>query len=764
MALFKLLGRLWKSRRLRIIVTALLIGVICGETKLLLPAEDVLIAARTAIRRQPAPQDIVVVNIDVQTLDALNVDDPPRSLDAQVIEELIESGVNRIFFDRSYQFTEEAKEDQILAATLKKHPGRIYFGATSEIGEPVEMATAIPAPIFRDHVGITSLVGFYHPFKLSTDFPLKSWNGQRYVPSLSAMLAGVENPELRAFRPDYSYDVATMPTLSYVDVLRGNFDRSKLKGKDVVFGLAAVRYNDIHEMPGQGYVPGVYFHVAAAHTLKKGLPLVLGWMPAMLLVSLVIISGIGRGQSLDRYRISGLVTILGMAPLILDNYGIEVEVMPAALAAGVAIFRARALDRVEEASEVNATSGLPTLAAFRSLAKTLPGSVIALKLRNYGAITSSFARPVERQLAEEVVRRIRLGAPDAVIYHEGDMFVWSSTIVDPVALFESIEGLHRIIQTGLVVEDREIDISFNCGVEVNADSALSGRVSGAIQAAEQAARNDEIVCLYEAGRNEVQWEISLLSSLDRAIDNHEVWVAYQPKFDFRLNQIKSAEALVRWTHPQRGPISPEQFVGIAEEYHRIDRLTEYVVNEAVRTAADINRAGREFSVSVNISAQLLRSAGLVPMLDNVLRTHGLRPEQLILEITETDRLDRGSKTFETMQRIVESGMQLSIDDFGTGNATIDYLRYLPASEVKIDKSFVSDIETNDDDLRLVQSIVEMAHSLNRRVVAEGVENKRIMAKLRKLGCDQAQGYHVSRPVRAEDLVAMLQIPSVKKFG
>lgn len=152
------------------------------------------------------------------------------------------------------------------------------------------------------------------------------------------------------------------------------------------------------------------------------------------------------------------------------------------------------------------------------------------------------------------------------------------------------------------------------------------------------------------------------------------------------------------------------------------------------------------------------------MLDNVLRSHGLRPEQLILEITETDRLDRGSKTFETMQRLVESGMQLSIDDFGTGNATIDYLRYLPASEVKIDKSFVSDMETNRDDLRLVQSIVEMAHSLNRRVVAEGVENKRIMTKLRQLGCDQAQGYHVSRPVRSEDLMRMLQISPVKKLG
>jgi len=128
----------------------------------------------------------------------------------------------------------------------------------------------------------------------------------------------------------------------------------------------------------------------------------------------------------------------------------------------------------------------------------------------------------------------------------------------------------------------------------------------------------------------------------------------------------------------------------------------------------------------------------------------------VLEITETDRLDRSSKTYEMLDRLVSLGMMLSIDDFGTGNATIDYLRYVPAQEVKIDKLFVSAIETSKEDLLLVQSIIEMAHSINRTVVAEGVETEGMMQVLRQLNCDSVQGYYISRPVPLADLAAMLE--------
>jgi EAL domain-containing protein (putative c-di-GMP-specific phosphodiesterase class I) len=156
-------------------------------------------------------------------------------------------------------------------------------------------------------------------------------------------------------------------------------------------------------------------------------------------------------------------------------------------------------------------------------------------------------------------------------------------------------------------------------------------------------------------------------------------------------------------------------------------------------------------MSVNISAQLLGHPELVELIDDPVRKYGIPPAKLILEVTETDRLDRASNSLEMVNRLVASGYQVSIDDFGTGNATIDYLRILPAQELKIDKGFVFGMLTSPQDFLLVRSIIEMAHTLGRRVVAEGVESQAVMDALKTMGCDQAQGFHISKPGSIDEL-------------
>jgi EAL domain-containing protein (putative c-di-GMP-specific phosphodiesterase class I) len=293
---------------------------------------------------------------------------------------------------------------------------------------------------------------------------------------------------------------------------------------------------------------------------------------------------------------------------------------------------------------------------------------------------------------------------------------------------------------------------------------IDKRIANALQAAEQAVREDELACVHDPSSKGVHWEISMLSALDRAIDAGYVWVAYQAKLDLASGRIKGAEALARWTDPERGPISPDKFIQIAEEYHRIDRITRFVLGEAIRTVREIRAIIPDFTVSVNISAQLLRFAGLADMIFDALRAENMPADCLVLEITETDRLDRSSRTYAMMQSLVDAGLELSIDDFGTGNATIDYLWFLPAVEVKIDKMFVESIASNGKDLLLIQSIIEMAHSLDRRVVAEGVENEQIMKELERLGCDMVQGYHISRPIRAAELASLVLPEALSRHG
>lgn len=768
-----LLGRIWprwNSRRFRIAFHAILAGVIAGFTSLLLPVEDLALIARSALRSQPAPQHVVVVGVDDRTLDAIGAQDVTRAHEARIIRTIIGAGANRLFFDRRFRFEKDPAADNEMVEALAHAKGKVFLSAFANAEDgPFGKLSDVPAPKFREQANLVGTVGVFHPLGLGASFALEWDTAVGRVPSMSAKLANrtPESLKLRwleplsgmpagIYRPDYSYDYRTIPTLSYIDVLEGRFDPTALRGKDVVIGPTARVFNDFHPMPGTlKDVGGVYFQVISSYSYAKPYAAKLGWLPALLAVSLIVVANLRRGRTLWGWPVIWILLVLGPVSLLLDGYGIEMEVAPALLTASIVLVRSASLRRFETAAETNATSGLPSLQQLRANDRTEQGSLIALKVRNYAAIVASFDTPVEARLAQEIARRVRLSDTHAVIYHEGDKFLWISQITNPVDTLEHLEGLHRLVQGGIVIEERDIDLSFNCGVDTAQDQPIEKRIANALQSTEQAVRDDELVCIYEPANRGVHWEISLLSALDRAIDSGDVWVAYQPKLDLDTGRIKGAEALARWTDPERGPISPDKFIQIAEEYHRIDRITRFVLGQAVRTVREMRTIIPDFTVSVNISAQLLRYAGLTDMIMDALRAEAMPPDCLILEITETDRLDRSSKTYEMMENLVSAGFELSIDDFGTGNATIDYLRFLPAVEVKVDKMFVSAITSDSKDLLLIQSIIEMAHSLDRRVVAEGVENAEVMSALEALGCDQIQGYHIGRPVRAEDLVEML---------
>lgn len=763
-ALFDRLRVAWRNRRTRIVASALMLGAICGVLDVTLPLEDLFISARAKLRNEKADGSIVVVKLDDRTLEALGDNDVNPGLDARLIDNLMRAGAKDVFIDRAYPFSYRSRGGEDLVKVLKKYPGRVHFGAAGKPGtNRSETLDVVPAKEFREHAGLFSMTVAHHPMNLSYSFPLSSPTIAGPVPSLSALLTGYPSGEGASFRGDFGIDYRTIPTVSYIEVLQGRLAPREVSGRRFVVGWTSST-TEIKPLPLGDFVPGVYFHVIAAQTLKNGMPLNIGWLPAFLAVAVMVVTGVGRGRSFKPLRLAGHGAVLILLPIILDRFQVEIDVLPAAVMAIYATFRARALDKIKDVSETNAASGLPSLQALRAPDERSSGLLVALKIRNYAGIIRSFADSVEAELAGEVQRRIRISEPDVAIYHEGGMFVWVSNLTDIVELFENLEGLHRIVQNGIVIEGTEVDVSFNCGVDSEHEQALPQRLANAMQSAEEAVRSDELVCHHDGEKGEVQWEISLLASLDRAIDNGEVWVAFQPKLDLKTNAIVGAEALARWSHPERGPISPEKFIGIAEEYHRIERITRFVLDKAIRAAASLVRAGHDFSISVNISAQLLRNPRLPRMISEALAAHDLAPQHLILEITETDRLDRSAKTVEMLTELVEAGLRISIDDFGTGNATIDYLRYLPASEVKIDKLFIRDIDTNPDDHLLVQSIIEMAHSLGRRVVAEGVETAESMALLRKLNCDQVQGYYVGRPVPFRDFSERLAGQGARYIG
>ncbi len=248
-----------------------------------------------------------------------------------------------------------------------------------------------------------------------------------------------------------------------------------------------------------------------------------------------------------------------------------------------------------------------------------------------------------------------------------------------------------------------------------------------------------------------QQRLGLISRLREAIQNGELCAYYQPKVDLKNMQTTGVEVLVRWNHPQRGIIPPDHFIPIAERCDLIDKLTHWVLDEALHQCHVWHSQGLRLSVAVNLSARNLMDANLASHVEALLNKWQIPPNQLKLEITESIIMADPETALHTLKQLDSLGVPLSVDDYGTGYSSLSYIKRLPVSEIKIDRTFVKDMLTNQEDEVIVASTIELAHKLGLCVVAEGVENKATLERLAELQCERAQGYHMSPPLPALEL-------------
>jgi EAL domain-containing protein (putative c-di-GMP-specific phosphodiesterase class I) len=245
--------------------------------------------------------------------------------------------------------------------------------------------------------------------------------------------------------------------------------------------------------------------------------------------------------------------------------------------------------------------------------------------------------------------------------------------------------------------------------------------------------------------------LTLVGDLRRALQDHQLEVHYQPQVDLVGGGVVGVEALVRWNHPTRGRIQPDDFIGVAEHTGLIRPLTQLVLDEALRQCRAWRDEGQDLRVSVNLSARSLLRASLSDDVADLLSRHGVPANALCLEVTETSIMADPRRSINVLESLRALGITIAVDDFGTGHSSLAYLKGLPVGEIKIDKSFVLSMVANADDEAIVQTIVDLARNLLLTVVAEGVENEATALRLRRMGCHSAQGYHFARPMPAAEL-------------
>lgn len=252
--------------------------------------------------------------------------------------------------------------------------------------------------------------------------------------------------------------------------------------------------------------------------------------------------------------------------------------------------------------------------------------------------------------------------------------------------------------------------------------------------------------------------LTLLGDLRSAIEHDQLSLHYQPKVKLSSGSVTGVEALLRWQHAEHGFIPPGEFIPLAENTGLVKRLTRWVLSAALHQMELWKHDGWEIPVAINLSARNLHDLHLVSRIPALLRSHQIEAGMLTLEITESAIMANADRALKILTRLHEHGVRISIDDFGTGYSSLAYLRRLPVDEIKIDRSFVQGIVRNDDDAIIVRSIVDLGHNLHHELVAEGVEDEETWNRLAAMGCDLVQGYYVTRPVPAVDLLTRLSKP------
>ncbi|HVO12246.1 MAG TPA: GGDEF and EAL domain-containing protein [Vicinamibacteria bacterium] len=388
-----------------------------------------------------------------------------------------------------------------------------------------------------------------------------------------------------------------------------------------------------------------------------------------------------------------------------------------------------------------------------------PLSVLILALDRFRDITNTLGHHNGDLIVRDLAVRLgdALGDADRVARLRGDEFGLLLPDADASLARQVSERVLSALDRPFLVQRLPIEVSASVGIAVapehgNEAETLLRHADAAVQAARKIGGGASVLYSPECEPHDPV-RLALLGELRRAIDAGELQLHYQPKVDLKSHTVVGAEALLRWAHGNRGFVPPAEYIPLAEQTGLIRPLTRWVLDRAVAEARVWERNGRGLPVAVNVSARSLHDGRLLDDVAEALSRHALSPERLEIEVTESAVMPDPSRAAEVLRSLTSRGVAVAIDDFGTGYSSLGLLRRLPVAELKIDKCFVIGMAgAGGEDTAIVRSTAELAHNLGLSVVAEGVEDQWTLDLLSSFGCDQAQGFHIARPMSCRALV------------
>ncbi len=731
--------------------------------------EQVLRNLRDSARQHSISGEIAIVEIDAKSLKELDSWPWPRKYHAALVDQLRLAGVRTTAFDVDFSASANPDDDAALAQALARAEGAVVLSTFRQTlsANSTAFSENLPIPALRRQAFLAS-VNIHPDAEGQVREYVSGVETDKVIrPSLAAMLAEASGKGTVNFVIDQAIDPSDIPRFSFVDVMKGRVPAPALKGKRVVIGATAIELGDRYAVPRHGVLPGVVIQAMAAETLLQGTTNPSwGGLPLLLIAIMVLI--IAARAKRHHVQISwlaagSLFTLL--APLALEWAKLgTLAVIPALtilFAANVALGIRATVVAFQRKVLIDDDTGLPNARAFARTSLTPGQIVVAGRLARFGETQSVLGPEATNEVLRRAAERMALVAlNNDVFLLATDCFVWIADTADQSELDERISALSSVLRSPIQIGNRAVELVLSFGAVAISDEAPRAAASNALVAADHAAEHGLRWAWHNASLGaELDWKLALLGELDAALAAGQLFVAYQPKADIASGVIIGCEALVRWQHPERGMIPPDHFIPVIEQAGRIRELTLFVLERALADLAIWRAGGAEVTVAVNVSTPLLDDPTFADDVAAAIDTSGVDAEYLTLEITESAALADPERAVAAMKRLRALGLELSIDDYGTGQSTLSYLKRLPANEIKIDKSFITDLVDTRNDQILVRSTIDLAHELGFKVVAEGIEGEACLAMLRAMGCDTAQGWHIGKPMPADAFADRLRSDS-----
>ena len=715
---------------------------------------------RANVLEKPASGHVVIVEIDAKSLQALNGWPWPREYYAKAIEKLNSAGATQIAFDVDFSSRQTDAQDQLFSRAIADSDATVILPTLRQRASNVdtEFVESLPIAILRENAFLASVN--VHPDKNGqlNQYSYGTTTAGIARPSLASMIAETSGNIDQSFAIDQAIDPDTIPRVSFADLIGSSDFSTELLGKKILIGATAIELGDRYPTSRFGVIPGVIIQALASETLIHGTNLPhLGKMPALLLSAmlLLICTANKRLSSRTLIGIAFATAFALVALLFLVEYLrlFTFSNVPAFFFLAVYILSQKFLTTstaLKTSQYVNEISGLSNEAALLKVVATQHDRFIATaRLADFRELLVLTNRESRQNLFQNLASRLNFLAQDERIFHlDSDMVAWIVKEEYTADISGHFDTAAALLQAPVMAEQTRIKIAATFGI--SSESVDKSKI-----ASEQAfAAGKKWTWHDEEGDEAVGQKHDLLVELDQAIEEGNLGVVYQPKWNLSANQLDGAEALVRWKHPEQGMISPEIFIPMLEKAGRIDELTFYVLQQALSDLTDweVQRPG--LTCSVNISAKLLGDSGFVEKAIAMVEEASISNGQIVFEVTETATLADPELSIFALKLIQNTGIRVSIDDYGTGQSTMSYLQRLPISEIKLDQSFVKTMISDNANRVMVKSTIKMAHALGFKIVAEGIEDQACMNLLTRYGCDVGQGWYISRPVASDIFTAV----------